>query len=124
MATPAATMSGVVPSALGTVASAPASTSTRMASTSVTLAARKKGVAPSRFSRLRWPSFMPLTVMRASTSPPSAIILRSTSMLSTAPAGMGPGNPNPVFMRRVRTSWWRAFHPAPARLGSAPRSSM
>ena len=123
MATPAATISGVVPSALGIVASAPASSSTRIASVSVTLAARKKGVAPSRLSRLRWPSFMPLVVIRALTSPPTAIIFFSTSMLSTLPLGMGPGNPKPVFIRRVRTSWCSAFQPAPARFGSAPRSS-
>ena len=83
--------------------SAPASTSTPIASVSVFLAARKKAVAPNRFSRLRWPSFMPLTVIRASTSTPCAISFRTTSMLSTRPVGIGPATPPLGFGRRVRT---------------------
>ena len=51
----------------GIRASAPAAASTFMTSTSVFLAARKNAVAPSRFTRLRWPSFMPFLVMRALT---------------------------------------------------------
>ena len=63
MSRPAATISGVVFSALASSGSAPASTSTCMASTSVTLAARKNAVAPSRLRRLRCPSCMPLRVI-------------------------------------------------------------
>ena len=98
-------MSGVVPSAAGTLGLAPACTRIFMTSVSVTFAARKKGVAPRRFSRLRCPSFMPLRVILALTLAPLAIIFRISSTLSVVPVGIGPGVPNPMFMRRVRTAW-------------------
>ena len=71
MATPGTTLSGVVPSAFGGHGVGPRVDQHPHAATSVTLAARKNGVPPSRFSRFRRPLFMPLAVMRASTSPPA-----------------------------------------------------
>ena len=91
-----------MPSALGMRASAPASASTFMTSRSVVLAARKNAVAPSRFTRLRWPSFMPFFVMRALTLTPRAIIFLTTLMLSRLPVGTGPGV-YPRLGRRLRT---------------------
>ena len=64
----------------------------------------EEGVAPIRMSRLRCPSFMPLVVIRALMRAPFAIIFLMTSMLSIVPVGSGPGRPNPMFGRRIRTA--------------------
>ena len=88
------------------------------------LGGEQKGVAPRRFSRLRWPSFMPFFVMRALTiGAACAIIFLITSMLSSvagrdrprrAEADVRPADAHGLVQR------------VPARaggFGSAPRSS-